>query len=84
MPPILKRLMRHASITTSEAYDVDLDANAVADELWAKFSPEGNSLNQGNISGNIAPKAADSADPEIDVNPYSVTSRGGTRTRTSD
>jgi integrase len=54
MPAVLKRLMRHASIQTTMAYYVDLDAGEVADELWTKFGitesnkpqpqPQGNSL----------------------------------------
>ena len=35
MPAVLKRLMRHASIQTTMAYYVDLDAADVADQLWA-------------------------------------------------
>ena len=36
-PSVLKRLMRHASIATTEGYYVHLDASDVADELWEKF-----------------------------------------------
>jgi len=53
MPAVLRRLMRHAAIATTMAYYVDLDADEVAGELWAKF---GNTPTQGNILGNIAPK----------------------------
>ena len=50
-PAVLKRLMRHATIATTEKYYVHLDAAEVADDLWAKFG-------QGNISGNSDPKDA--------------------------
>jgi hypothetical protein len=36
-PSVLKRLMRHANISTTEAYYVHLDASDVADELWGKY-----------------------------------------------
>jgi integrase len=55
MPAVLRRLMRHSTVQTTMTYYVDIDAAEVADELWAKF---GNTTDQGNISGNIAPKAA--------------------------
>jgi integrase len=35
MPAVLQRLMRHASIATTMTYYVDLDADEMADELWA-------------------------------------------------
>ena len=54
MPAVLKRLMRHASITTTMGYYVDLDADEVADQLWADFGDSG----QGNISGNNGRKEA--------------------------
>jgi integrase len=37
---VLKRLMRHASIATTEGYYVNLDASDVADELWARYAEE--------------------------------------------
>lgn len=44
-PATLQKLMRHASINTTMAYYVDLDADAVADELWrAETAQEGPSL----------------------------------------
>ncbi len=55
MPAVLKRLMRHASIQTTMAYYVDLDAADVADQLWAGWG-------QGNISGNIGPEGAKSTE----------------------
>lgn len=33
-PSVLKRLMRHSSIATTEAYYVHLDAEEISDELW--------------------------------------------------
>ena len=54
---VLKRLMRHSSISTTEGYYVNLDADDIADTLWAKFgATEGNNPVQGNISGNMAPE----------------------------
>ena len=47
MPAILKRLMRHSSISTTMGYYVDLDAAEVADQLWKGWGQEGN--NQGNM-----------------------------------
>jgi hypothetical protein len=41
MPAVLKRLMRHSSIDTTMGYYVALDSADVADELWAKFGPDG-------------------------------------------
>ena len=41
MPAVLQRLMRHAAIQTTMSYYVDLDAGAVADDLWAKFGRQG-------------------------------------------
>jgi integrase len=46
MPAVLKRLMRHADISTTMGYYVDLDAGDVSAGLWADF---------GNKSGNIGP-----------------------------
>ena len=45
-PSVLKRLMRHASIATTEGYYVHLDASDVADELWEKFGCQDGSLQQ--------------------------------------
>jgi integrase len=62
-PLVLKRLMRHASITTTERYYVDMDADEVADELWANYGPAGNN------SGNIAPDSASGYGRENDRKP---------------
>lgn len=34
MPTVLQKLMRHDSIETTLRYYVDLDADAMAEELW--------------------------------------------------
>ena len=51
MPAVLKRLMRHADISTTMGYYVELDADEVAGDLWAKF---------GNNPGNSGQKGQDS------------------------
>lgn len=53
MPVTLKRLMRHADISTTLKYYVSLDAEKIADELWQQFPAE-----KGNTSGNTSPKTA--------------------------
>ena len=63
-PAVLRRLMRHSSITTTMGYYVDLDADEVAGDLWAKF---GNTKAEGNIPGNIAKKEAVGDVARIDV-----------------
>ncbi len=40
VPSVLKRLMRHSSIATTEGYYVHLDASDVADELWTKYGEQ--------------------------------------------
>lgn len=50
MPALLRKLMRHANIQTTMQYYVDLDADEVADELWAKHSRL--TENASNINGN--------------------------------
>ena len=56
-PMLLKKMMRHSSIQTTEAYYVDLDADDVADDLWANWGAEvDNTPAEGNIPGNIGPK----------------------------
>ena len=40
MPAVLQRLMRHADIGTTMRYYVDLDADELAEDLWAGHSPE--------------------------------------------
>ncbi len=43
---VLRRLMRHSSTTTTEAYYVHMDAAEVADELWGKYGCQSGSLQQ--------------------------------------
>jgi len=57
-PAILQKLMRHARIETSMTFYVDLDADEMADELWANHPPTaGEPLGKSNISGNIGPES---------------------------
>jgi integrase len=58
-PSILKRLMRHSSVATTESYYVTMNAGDVSGELWTQFGP------QSNISVNIQPEWArnDTRDP---------------------
>lgn len=59
MPPILRRLARHSSVTTTLAYYVDLDAADLADDLWAKHRPTpGGTAEAGNTFGNSCPEMA--------------------------
>ena len=52
---ILKRLMRHSSVATTEAYYVTFNAGNVSDELWAAFGPK---AGESNIFGNTRPVLA--------------------------
>jgi integrase len=58
MPAVLKRLMRHSAIQTTMNYYVDLDADEMANDLWAKFGESGDTPGQGNILGNSGQKSA--------------------------
>jgi integrase len=59
MPAVLQRLMRHASIQTTMTYYVALDADEVADELWAKWADAvAETPAPGNSSGNNLPPVA--------------------------
>jgi hypothetical protein len=64
VPLVLRRLMRHASVQTTEAYYVDIDAAEVTDELWAKFG-------QGDKSGDTAPKRQEARQEVTEPNPLS-------------
>ena len=44
MPAVLKRLMRHADISTTMGYYVDLDAGDVSAGLWADFGNKGGNI----------------------------------------
>ena len=53
MPPVLRRLARHASVQTTLSYYVDLDAADLAEDLWTKHptTPD-NTVEAGNTFGN--------------------------------
>ena len=55
MPALLRRLMRHAEIAATMKYYVTMDADSVADELWARDWETDNSLRAGNTLGNNCP-----------------------------
>ncbi len=56
MPAVLRRLMRHADIATTMGYYVDIDADEVAGDLWAKYgAAAGNTPAAGNTLGNTPP-----------------------------
>jgi hypothetical protein len=57
MPAMLQRLMRHEDIQTTMKYYVDLDADEMADTLWASYPADGNTAGIGNRSGNIGATA---------------------------
>jgi integrase len=60
---VVRRLMRHASVTTTEAYYIDLDTDEISAGLWASHAPADNST-QGvdNTSSNSCPEWADDAE----------------------
>jgi integrase len=61
MPAVLQRLMRHEDIQTTMGYYVDLDADEMADELWAAHPATiGNTPPTGNRTGN---NRAETANP---------------------
>jgi integrase len=69
MPAVLQRLMRHANVQTTMQYYVDLDADSIADDLWANHpATAGDIPAAGNISRNIGPESA-----EADGSPDAVT-----------
>ena len=65
MPAVLRRLMRHADIATTMGYYVDLDADEVAGDLWAKYGATGNT--SGNTDQGQAAPAVTSDDLTPDV-----------------
>jgi integrase len=88
MPAVLRRLMRHADVSTTMKYYVTIDADAVADELWGRDWESGNTPAAGNTFGNNRPQQAKeavgdngAAAPET-PNGQALTSGGhGARTR---
>ncbi len=40
MPPVLKKLMRHADISTTLKYYVTLDSDDLGQKLWKQFGPQ--------------------------------------------
>jgi len=62
-PAVLQLLMRHASITTTLAYYVNLDVDEVAEGLWERHGNE-----SANIPANTSRKTGGSGDVGIDVN----------------
>jgi integrase len=71
MPAVLKRLMRHADISTTMGYYVDMDADEMAVDLWAKFGTDtGNAPAAGNTLGNSDPKEAGNEASPIVVSDY--------------
>lgn len=71
MPAVLKRLMRHSSIATTMGYYVDLDADEMASDLWAKYgTATGNTPAVGNTNGNTRPKEATADISEKNAIPY--------------
>jgi integrase len=63
MPAVLKRLMRHADIGTTMGYYVDLDADDMADDLWAGHQ----AATPGNTLATPTPKPSLTRPAEIDV-----------------
>jgi integrase len=55
MPATLQRLMRHASINTTMKYYVQIGADDVAAELWAKHEPGGNTLGNNHAEKAVIP-----------------------------
>jgi len=51
MPPVLRRLARHASIQTTLSYYVDLDAADLAEDLWSNHTPPDSTAAAGKIAG---------------------------------
>ncbi len=58
--PVLQRLARHAHISTTMGYYVNLTADDIGAELWADHRAASREA-QGNISGNIAPETVENA-----------------------
>ena len=57
MPAVLKRLMRHADISTTMGYYVSLSADEIGTDLWAGYAATaGNTPAAGNTCGNTDPE----------------------------
>jgi integrase len=69
MPAVLQRLMRHANIATTMAFYVDLDADEMADRLWASHrgEDENKTAGKGNILGNIDPESREPETSPVDA-----------------
>jgi integrase len=61
MPAVLQRLMRHESINTTMRYYIDLDVDALTDELWSTHPAAGKTVATGNNSGNNEPPRENAA-----------------------
>lgn len=71
MPAVLQRLMRHANVITTMTFYVDLDADEMADRLWASHrgEDEGKTAGKGNILGNMDPKSEEPEESPVDATP---------------
>lgn len=68
MPAVLQRLMRHESIDTTMRFYVDLDVDAVADELWDHHQAKtDNTPQDGNKTGNNQPESKTTDDSSFDA-----------------
>ena len=73
MQAVLRRLMRHASIGTTMAYYVDLDAADVARELEAQFGEKkADTAAPSNTCGNSGPEAGQGAEAINPRNPLAA------------
>ncbi len=68
-PVTLQRLMRHKSLETTLRYYVDLDADELADELWASHRPLGDI--SGDMTDTNVQKREKGSRPDDDGNPFS-------------
>ncbi|MCG2683984.1 MAG: site-specific integrase [Planctomycetales bacterium] len=59
--PVLQRLARHSHIATTIGYYVDLDADEVAGDLWAKYGVDASPPKHGNTRGNSGREEATTA-----------------------
>jgi integrase len=64
MPAVLQRLMRHSNVQTTMQFYVDLDADTIADDLWAKHPTPAGEISA--VSNNLSNKEAFSADQDED------------------